>query len=179
MRKKDILGNGWLVNGFNFNSSMKKISGTNKGYSALIEFLPGTREIKDKVSGQAKNLSGNGYKWLIYHPLNECWVLTAIYDPMGNLLQWYFDLSRYNYIDENGIPCRDDIYLDLILLPNGHAITKDAGELQEALDKGVITSCDYNHAYKIRDHILSSKWMDIDMLTEFCNKLLVDYTNLD
>ncbi|MCL2352234.1 MAG: DUF402 domain-containing protein [Firmicutes bacterium] len=175
MRKKDILGNEWLSKRFVFSSSMRKLNGEYEGYSALIRFLPGSGELIRNFGGKTLRLAGEGYKWLVYQPTDENWALTALYGPNGELIQFYFDISRENFLDENGIPCRDDIFLDLVISPDGEALTKDMDELREALDKREITAGDYERALKTHDAIIGGKWNNTELLKEFCEELLKDY----
>lgn len=107
--------------------------------------------------------------------MDEYWALTAIFNPENEIIGWYFDISKRNFIDENGVPCRDDIFLDLIITVDGQTITKDANELQEALDTGDISIDDYNHAYKIHDQILTSKWNNVEQLKSLSVKLFTEY----
>ena len=175
MRKKNILGNFVKNKDVVYSHAIKKLYGEYEGYSALINFLPGCRELNVDNDGVKYCLAGNGYKWLMYLPLNECWCITAFYSPKNELLEWYFDISKRNFLDENGMPCIDDIFLDLVVLPDGRTITVDADELQEALDKKIITIDDFNHAYRIHDQILKSKWNDVNLLTTLSNNLLSLY----
>lgn len=175
MKRKDLTGGGWLNPAFLYDCLTKSLSGKYEGYSALQTFLPGTRESYTSDSGEPQRLCGAGYRWLSYQPMEESFAVVAFYDPQGQLLRWYFDISRRNYLDEQGVPCRDDLYLDLVILPDGRAITKDADELREALDKGDITARDYDHAWAVQDHILGSRWRDVDFLTTLSNTLLRDY----
>lgn len=176
MRKKDILGNFVKNPNVLYSHSIKKLIGKIEGYSALINFLPGSRELHVNNDGEQHCLAGIGYKWLMYLPLSENWCITAFYNPNNELLEWYFDISKGNFLDENGMHCIDDIFLDLVILPDGRTVTIDADELQEALDKEEITIDDYNHAYKVHDQILKSKWNNVDLLTGLCNELLSEYT---
>lgn len=175
MQKKDILGHEWMSKSFIFSSSMKVLEGEYEGYSSLLEFSSGSRELYANDSGEKQCLSGEGYKWLTYLPMSENWALVSFFNPKHELLRWYFDISKRNFIDEKGIPCREDIFLDLIILPDGRTITKDADELQEALDKGVISVDDYNHAYKVHNQILNSRWNNISLLKTLSNTLFKDY----
>jgi predicted RNA-binding protein associated with RNAse of E/G family len=161
-----------------YSCSVKELTGGTAAYSALIRFLPGCRELYVDNHGERVCLAGKGYQWLMYLPLEECWCLNAFYSPEGTLLQWYFDISKGNFLDEDKMPCIDDIFLDLVILPDGEAITIDADELQEALDSGVITRDDFNHAYRIHDEILKSKWKDADFLKHFSDQLLLEYADV-
>jgi len=175
MRKKDILGNFVKNTNVVYDYSIKKLTGENEAYTAFITFLPGCRELYVDNEGERYCLAGPGFKWLMYLPLDEFWCITAFYNPQNELLEWYFDISKGNFIDENGIPCTDDIFLDLVVLPNGKTITVDADELQEALDKNEITVDDYHHAYQVRDQILNSKWINVDFLKEQCRLHVSEY----
>ena len=174
MRKKNILGN--FIKNANVHYShtpVKKIAGEHEAYTALITFLPNCRELRVNCDGKEMHLAGPGYKWLMYLPMNEKWCITAFYYPDNELLEWYFDISRCNFVDEHGMPCIDDIFLDLVVLPNGKAVTVDADELQEALDKGEITPEDFDKAYKVHDEIINSRRSDVNYLYRLCCKLLL------
>ena len=173
MRKKGILGNFVINQDVKYTHQMKQLD---EGiYAALITFLPGTRELFDKDEWSGICLASAGYKWLMYLPLDEFWCLSAYYTSNGELLGWYFDISKGNFLDEEGIPCTDDIFLDLAISFDGQTVTLDADELQEALDNNEISLEDYRHAYKIHDQILNSKWNDPDFLTELSEKLMAQF----
>jgi len=174
MRKKDILGHFVQNPEVRYTYAIRKLDGETEGYSALIRFLPGCRELVVEDGGERIQLSGDGYKWLMYLPMNEYFCLNAFYDPQGKILEWYFDISKGNFVDEAGMPCIDDIFLDLVILPDGRAVTLDADELQKALDKGEITADDCDHAYNVRDQILHSEWNDVVLLTRLSNALLAE-----
>ena len=175
MRKKDILGN-FVKNPdvLYTHTPIKKLACEHEAYTTLITFLPGCRELKVDCGGKEMHLAGPGYKWLMYLPMGERWCVTAFYSPGGQLLEWYFDISRRNFIDERGVPCIDDIFLDLVVLPNGQAITVDADELQEALDNDAISIEDFDNAYAVHDQLKGSKWCDVDFLNEISGKLLLE-----
>lgn len=52
MKKKDILGHGWLSKSFKYSSEMKKMNGEYVGYSAIQRFLPETKELYTDVYGK-------------------------------------------------------------------------------------------------------------------------------
>ncbi len=90
----------------------------------------------------------------------------------GRLLEWYFDISNGNFLDEGGIPCSDDLFLDLVIMPNGTPITLDQDELKEAFEQGTIDFDAYHTAYRIRDEILNSKWSDTTWLSQLSAQLV-------
>jgi len=175
MRKKDILGNFVKHSDTIYTHAIKKLNDEADSYSALISFLPGCRELWINGGENRIQYAGAGYKWLMYLPLDEYWCMSTYYTPDNKLLGWYFDISLGNFIDENGLPCTDDIYLDLAISAHSHILTLDADELQNALDKNEITIDNYNHAYKVLEQIKNSKWSDVEYLTSLSEKLLMDY----
>ncbi|MFC3212514.1 alpha/beta hydrolase-fold protein [Planomicrobium okeanokoites] len=88
----------------------------------------------------------DGYSWLQHFPENERFSLTTVFDDMDNIVQWYIDICLENG-NENGRPWMDDLYLDIVVLPDGDIIHKDAEELEAALADGVITEEFYRIAW--------------------------------
>lgn len=80
-----------------------------------------------------------------------------MFDNNGNIVQWYIDVCLENGLD-NDIPYLDDLYLDIILLPSGEVIQKDADELEEALINGIIDKSLYDSA-----------WDEVNILTKLIN----------
>ncbi|MBM7578638.1 DUF402 domain-containing protein [Jeotgalibacillus terrae] len=89
----------------------------------------------------------DGYTWLQQFPADANHSVTTMFDADGNVVQWYIDICLSNGKDEQG-PWMDDLFLDLILLPGGELIVKDADELDEALDNQVIDQKLYDLAWK-------------------------------
>jgi len=172
MRKKDILGSFVKNPNVLYTHAIKKLTSEAEAYSALIEFLPGCRELHVDDGGRQVCLAGPGYKWLMYLPLREKWCVNTFYTPENELIDWYFDISKGNFLDEHGMPCTDDLFLDLVIHPDGSNLTLDADELQDALEKKEITIDEYHFAYEVREEILNSRWSDVDFLTELSERLL-------
>ena len=178
MRKKEIKGYVGKNPDMVCSHTIIKLSDEHNAYAALITFLPGTKELRVVCDGQELYLTGAGYKWLVYMPMDKYWALTAFYNTDDELFEWYFDISRSNFVDENGVPCIDDSYLDLVVFPSGQVVTLDEDELQDALDKGEITQDDFNHAYTIHGQIKDSQWADVKFLTRLCDKLLLEFDTI-
>ncbi len=68
-------------------------------------------------------------------------------DDKGEVLQWYFDIIKESGL-ENGKVFFDDLYLDVVHLPNHMTILIDEDDLEEALSFGTINKADYDLAYK-------------------------------
>jgi len=175
MRKKDIINIFSEKFGMTFSHSIK--TNTEKSeYSVLIKCLSGCKDMfVESAFGQQIQWAGPDFKILLYLPIRENWCLSAYYSPDNEMLFWYFDISRKNFIDEYGMLCMDDIFLDLVILPDGQTLTLDTDELQEALDKGEISKEDFDNAYAVHDQIINSEWSNVDFLNEVCKKLLLEH----
>jgi len=174
MRKKDIQSYAGK-NETAGSHAIIKLSGEADTYAALLTYLPGTKELWVDCDGERLCLARAGYKWLVYLPMDKHWCLTAFYNADNELFEWYFDITRSNFLDEDGTPCIDDLYLDLVVFPDKRVITLDADELQDALDNGVITQDDFNHAYTIHDQLKGSEWVDVEFLKRLCDKLMLNF----
>ena len=113
----------------------------------------------------------NGYEWLEVYPSDGKYAITIMYDDKGNLIEWYFDISKKVGV-ENGIPFEDDLYLDMIITPNGKKIIIDEDELLGARDDGIITQEDVDSAYKTLKELEDKYANNIDELTNLTNRLL-------
>ena len=83
-------------------------------------------------------LADAGYEWLQLAPEGEHWWLTVMYDPAGALVQYYFDITLENRLRPTGEPEFVDLYLDVVLRPDGSYTVLDRDELDEALERGEI-----------------------------------------
>ena len=83
-------------------------------------------------------LCDSGYTWLQHFPANTHYAVTTQFDPQGQVIQWYIDICHRHWVDEQGMPWWEDLYLDLLVFPNGGCHIVDGDELDEALQTGVI-----------------------------------------
>ncbi len=114
-------------------------------------------------------IKDNDYEWIEVYPSNENYAITIMYDNKGNLIEWYFDISKKIGI-ENGIPYEDDLYLDLVIMPNGERIVIDEDELLNAKENGDITQEDVKLAYEVLqklDNKYVNKFNELINLTNY------------
>lgn len=97
----------------------------------------------------------NGYKLLQYVPLGENYTLTVFCDEENKIIQWYFDITYGNGIDDDGIPYYDDLYLDIVIFPPFEVHLVDKDELEEAVDKKKISNEQYNLACQVADRLMN------------------------
>ena len=121
-------------------------------------------------------IKDNGYKWLEIYPDKANYAITVMFDDKSNLIEWYFDIAKQIGI-EKGVPYEDDLYLDMVILPDGKKSILDEDELLNALQSGHIQQSDVDLAYNTL-HILETKYANLDYLVSLTNKLCKEFQNL-
>ncbi|QFK70115.1 DUF402 domain-containing protein [Pradoshia sp. D12] len=117
-----------------------------KGYISLLQIIKVAEPLFFRYKAQNICIVDDGYMWLQQFPLEKKHSVTTMFDNNGNIVQWYIDVCLENGVD-NDIPYLDDLYLDIILLPSGEVIQKDADELEEAFFNGIIDKPLYDIAW--------------------------------
>lgn len=140
-----------------------------KGYVCKLKMID-IKPLIVKLNNEDLCLRDNGYTWYEVYPDNENYAITIMYDTKNTLVQWYFDISK-NIGVENGIPYEDDLYLDLVIGPNGESSVLDEDELKEALDNNVITKEDYNFAYEVLNKLQREYVGNFDHLVALTEKI--------
>lgn len=96
----------------------------------------------------------NGYYVFEVVPKDENYAMRLFLDENKRPLEYYFDISKNNGLDEQtNIPCYDDLYLD-ITYSNGKIHILDEDELIEAYHTGDITRDDYELVYRMKEKLL-------------------------
>ncbi|MCJ7839793.1 DUF402 domain-containing protein [Lederbergia sp. NSJ-179] len=117
----------------------------------------------------------DGYYWLQHFPKDQHYSVTTMFDARGKIIQWYIDICKENGI-ENDRPWMDDLFLDIVVLPTGEMFLKDADELEEALEKGMIDGKLYQMAWKeanqLSDLIRNEQFSLLGLSKEHMMKLL-------
>ena len=85
-----------------------------------------------------------------------------------DILVWYIDMIVEQGIDADGIPYFDDLYLDLVVYPDGTIKVDDMDELEDAVSKKDITEEQFELA------IATSKKLQKGLLSDI--KAFIDYT---
>lgn len=59
-------------------------------------------------------------------------------DEEEKILLWYIDMIAGQGIDADGVPFFDDLYLNLVVYPDGTIVVDDMDELEDALSKKIL-----------------------------------------
>jgi len=118
------------------------------------------QEVKDplyvKYETEELCIVDDGYLWVMHFPDGMNYSTTTTIDRQGRIVQWYFDVVHSQGITEDGVPYIDDLYLDLVYLPDGRIFILDEDELAEALRNGLIKRYEYESAYQTLNEIINS-----------------------
>lgn len=129
-----------------------------------------------KVDEKDVCILDNGYIWITIIPIGKNYAITMNFDDKGNILQWYFDITLQNYLDDNGIPYFKDLYIDVTYDISGKIDTLDEDELKEALDIQDITIDEYNFAVKEAEYIKSILPNSREILLKVANRWIKLFT---
>ena len=70
-----------------------------------------------------------------------------MYDERWQEIQYYFDIN-YSHTLELGKARREDLYLDVLVLPDGRYELVDEDDIKRAFKKGIISEEEKDFAYK-------------------------------
>lgn len=146
------------------------------GYIGLIEIQKVSEAQIWNFNGEKITVCDEGIQWLSILPRNDYYCITAMMDEKGNILLWYIDTIADQGIDVDGIPYFDDLYLDLVIYPDGTIVVDDMDELEDALQKMDITHEQYELAIdtcsKLQKGMLNNMEAFI-LYTQKCYELVV------
>ncbi|MED4569795.1 DUF402 domain-containing protein [Brevibacillus agri] len=124
------------------------------GYAVRLTLDEVTEPAYMPVGEKLLCVGDRGYVYLQYFPDQKPYAVTKMMDELGNTVQWYIDICKAHGKDENGHIWYDDLYLDIVVLPQGEVYLLDQDELDEALQKGVIDSDEHSFATEVADQLL-------------------------
>jgi predicted RNA-binding protein associated with RNAse of E/G family len=114
-----------------------------KGHISLLKITKVTEPLHFKYNDNRVCIVDDGIQQF---PSDKHHSVTTMFDAKGRIIQWYIDICYMNGFDEENVPWMDDLYLDIVVLPTGEVILKDADELEEALRSGTINKSQYDLA---------------------------------
>ncbi len=118
----------------------------------------------------------NNYKLLEFYNYSSKVKLSAFYDENSEIIEWYFDIAK-KIGKENGVPYEDDLYLDVVVRPDGKIILLDEKELEEALKRFEITKEEYEMAYEEVNQLMMLLKERKENLKNFTDKYLNYFEN--
>ncbi len=99
-------------------------------------------------------LADNGYKWLQHFPEGEHYTLTTIFNERGEVVRWYIDICNRHYLGSDSVLYYEDLYLDIDVALDGSVNLLDVEELDEALHADLVSSLEYEIAWREAEKLL-------------------------
>lgn len=124
------------------------------GYVTLYSIFALRDPLWKTYGGHTFRIADKGYTWLQYYPKGAHYVVTAMFDDQGEIVEWYIDICKTQGVTDQGVPWFDDLYLDIVVLKNREVYLLDEDELDEALTKGLISVKDYDLATETAQQLL-------------------------
>lgn len=115
----------------------------------------------------------DGFKWLTILPHNEFFCITTVMNEENEIAVWYIDIINSQGYDENGIPYFEDLYLDVVVYPDGEIIVDDMDELEKALQENDITEEQFDLAIKTSMKLKEGLLSDINEFIKYTKECYV------
>ncbi|MDW2796896.1 DUF402 domain-containing protein [Clostridium boliviensis] len=141
-----------------------------KGFIGLIEIKEVSEKQIWKFNGVEITVCDKGMKWLSILPQDDFYCITAMMNERNDILVWYIDMIAEQGIDKDGVPYFKDLYLDLIVYPDGRIIVDDMDELEEALIQKDITQEQFNLAINTSEELKTGLLKDTNVFLEYSQK---------
>lgn len=123
------------------------------------------------VDEEKRCILAEGYKWLEIYPENSNYCITAMFNDNNKLIELYIDVAKRLGMEE-GVPYEDDLYLDVVIVPDGRKHLLDEDELLEAYQNNIINKEEYNMAYKFANKMLELSNEEIKKIEKFSYEYL-------
>ncbi len=133
-----------------------------RGHLVLNRIKEVTEPQTWEFNGEDIVVCDKGIQWLSFLPQEDHYCITAMLDAEGEVIVWYIDMIASQGMDESGIPYFDDLYLDLVVYPDGTILVDDMDELEEAYESGDISKELYDLALKTSDKLQKGLLTSID-----------------
>lgn len=152
------------------------------GETELIHIIKASKPLIVRFQGvENTTIVDDGYCWLQIAPEDQHWWLTTMLDPQGRITQYYFDITWENHLLGSEESWFLDLYLDVVVMPDGRMELLDADELEQALADGHITREMFDSAWAWANQLMADLEGRVSELEAFCqrtyNRLLPELEN--
>lgn len=117
-------------------------------------------------------LCDKGIKWLTVMPDDDWFCLSVLLNESNEIMLWYIDMIEEHGIDPDGVPYYYDLYLDMVIYPDGTILLDDMDELEDALDAKIITQEQYDLAIETSQILTDKLQNNSENLRNYCLQCL-------
>ncbi len=140
------------------------------GYTGILDIEEVTEPQVWNFNGKDRIVCDKGIKWISILPKDKYYFITAMLDSNDEIIVWYIDMIAGQGIEDD-IPFFYDLYLDLIVYPDGTILTDDMDELEEALNKGDISKQLFQCAIDTKEELENTLLSDIGSFERYTKEL--------
>lgn len=144
------------------------------GLAGLLVIQEVTAPLTKSFPHGPVKIADKGFSWLQIALRDARFWLTAMFDDQDRLIQLYCDITAGNQFDDPENPWFEDMYLDIVAAPDGALRVLDEDELEEALQKGDISSLAYDQARQDCQALYEYLEKNLPKITEKCKALQKD-----
>ena len=129
-----------------------------EGIASLIAIHEITQPLTVRNGNHDVTIVDRGMYWLQIALRGQYVWVTAMFDQQDRLLQIYFDITDGNQMEPAENPTFEDLYLDIVMEPEGRLYLLDRDELDEAFATGMITLHQYQRTVAEGEKLY--QWLD-------------------
>ena len=142
-----------------------------KGEAALIHIMKAAKIGIGQFRGEPVVIYQDDYHWLQIAMADSHWWLTVMVDAEGKITQYYFDITLENQLLQSRDSWFTDLYLDVVMMPDGRMDLLDEDELDAALESGEITEEQHHLAHQWANELMAELLENLPRLKELCEGL--------
>ena len=131
-------------------------------------------EIREPLVKNGITIVEKDMTWLQIALRDTRYWLTAMFDEDNRIVQIYFDIAAAVYFDDPLVPTFDDLYLDLVLYPDGHYRVLDEEELDQALAAGTVTQAVAEQARQDLQRLIRFLEGHAQKVMQYCTRMMIE-----
>lgn len=124
------------------------------GTVTLFEIVKVKEPLYKQYEDKRVCIAADGYKWLQHFPEFAHYTLTSMYDEQNRIVQWFVNICKCQGIGSDGIPWYDDLYINIVILPDGTLYVIHQEKLEEAVRSGELNEGDAELAWKTANQVI-------------------------
>ncbi len=131
------------------------------GYVGILNITEVSEPQIWSYNGEKVMVCDKNYQWLTIMPEDDYYCITVMMNEKREVQVCYIDMIAEQGYDKDGVPYFYDLYLDLVVYPDGTIIEDDMDELHNALEDGDITKQQFDLALNTCDKLKNGLLSDI------------------
>lgn len=143
------------------------------GIASLLLIREIAQPLKVRNGNHDVTVVEEGFSWLQIALRDQYVWVTAMFDQHDRLLQVYFDITDGNHLEPSENPTFEDLYLDIVMEPDGSLYVLDCDELDEAFKAGKITQEQYERTIRVGERLYQWLLEHGQTFADFCREQML------